>query len=195
MNTLVHTLVILLLTTLLGCGNKANGGTPKNALLEEDRHVGQIYLGKTSLTKLKNKYGGIIQKTEDSQGSFKSLCLTFEKDNQKYYLLLMSGAIGEWDTVTEYDFSKVSHRHSVSGCGNYNEEKPPLGWIGRKLSRVIDRYGAPKKQAKNYVEYSFIYQEPSTNITENLDVYSGISFYVNNDSEIYRFNVFEVKSK
>lgn len=185
-------ITFLLLLSLGGCNGIANGWATKNQnyLFEPDKHIGDIYLGKTSLTYLKNKYGGVIQRIEESDGSSNSLCLIFRRADQSYALHLISGAMGGWDTVTEYDIAEITNTYSEGGCGKYDYAKISIGWIKKKLESAINKYGLPKTRGKDFIEYTYSYQEKPS----KLDVYSGITFYFDDKKKIYRFNVFEVKS-
>jgi len=165
----------------------------KGALFKEDRTIGGISIGETSILSIKERHGGIIQKKTDADGSFNSLCLIVNRGSHRYLLSLISGAMGGWDIVTEYESSVVNSGYSNRICGEYTNEYFSPNWIGYKVEDIIRKYGEPSKLSVNTLEYSFSYQkgQSETGVT---DIYSGIMVYFDEKKVIYKVNVFEVES-
>lgn len=165
----------------------------KNSLFKEDRTIGGISIGNTSIISIKEKHGGEIQKKKDVDGFFNSLCLIINRGSHRYLLSLISGAMGGWDILTEYNISVVNSDYANQICEEYTDEHFSPNWIGQKKDNIIRKYGKPNKVSVDALEYSFSYQKSQSN-SGIIDVYSGITVYFDEKKVIYKIDVFEVET-
>lgn len=181
-----------------GCGfadGNADLKSQYSSLVEQEKTLGVVTIGQTSIFAMQNSYGGSIQKERDSDGApFNSLCLIgHDKKGQRYELNLISGAMGGWKIVTAYELSKINEGLRGDKCGKI-EPIPVSHWIGVKKEDVIKKIGTPVKSEKDFTKYTSSYRETDLQSNSAFDVYEGIYFYFDREGQVIRIKVFRVES-
>lgn len=156
------------------------------------KNVGEFVVGSTKLAKVKNDFGGAIKSNESTDGRFNSLCLLSTYKGKKVSINLISGALGGWETVTEYEISTLKENSNRTVCGHYNFDSSKNLLLFQKPEEIAKLFGRPKKSGGNSAEYTSTYDKDKSG--SGYVIYTGLTVFYGDDQTVEKYDYFETES-